>query len=577
MSSDKDDCRYLELLKETFRKYPPLRITTLVLIPALLLVNHLDFLLLMGLASVGLTIGLLYGFRRDLNKTAITTALLLGLLFVTALISYFFGDQSILGFHILGRYLRFLLFIPVYVALSRLRVSPRDLRIAWTIGVLVLAIYSLLHLFSGSSLRVQGATGTPIVFGDLGYLTGIFAATLWISKRDRKSFDLIIAIGLILAGILTTSVSGTRTPLLALPITIFFAGKIGNHTSTLDSIGRKSFFWIAIFCGIIILIGASSAIAPRIQHVFEQGSFVYHFETSSDRSSLVSERCPNKRLILLAMLSSIGRPAWVHLSVQRIRSTKDLNALKENGCSGKYWIWVHNRSKTKAGWFWWHPELPPSEVLSPIASGMAILGCGRYQIKGTKLRKKFCYGNAKILSLRGDLPNPPTNIVSIRAADSIKFIPMQFNRGGVYYAAFGLGSLYTRIQMWRAAWGGFTQNPLLGLGPGGYKEYVHNQIVKGKAAPTIWPYDHPHNQYLYQLATQGLVGYLAFALALLLLFRSYLGNKIKSTYKMAVLNFYVTFAFLCITETLLIHSLVISWMVLIAATFIVCAEEPEEL
>lgn len=71
-----------------------------------------------------------------------------------------------------------------------------------------------------------------------------------------------------------------------------------------------------------------------------------------------------------------------------------------------------------------------------------------------------------------------------------------------------LGTFGTRAELWRSAWQMFRENPLTGVGVGGFKvtnqlraeDFAVNEVVKR--------FKNPHNQYLNALATRGLPGLL---------------------------------------------------------------------
>ena len=67
-------------------------------------------------------------------------------------------------------------------------------------------------------------------------------------------------------------------------------------------------------------------------------------------------------------------------------------------------------------------------------------------------------------------------------------------------------SVGSRIQMWKASWKIFQDNPLVGVGLGGYdKAAREGREGYGVGSPAYWFY-HPHNQYLSALSTRGLPG-----------------------------------------------------------------------
>ncbi|ROR29606.1 O-antigen ligase family protein [Inmirania thermothiophila] len=80
--------------------------------------------------------------------------------------------------------------------------------------------------------------------------------------------------------------------------------------------------------------------------------------------------------------------------------------------------------------------------------------------------------------------------------------------------ARALGSLETRLELWRAALALWREHPLLGVGPARWKPQVQGLIARRRAPPAIGHYNQAHNNYLHVLATRGLLG-LAALLAML--------------------------------------------------------------
>lgn len=75
-------------------------------------------------------------------------------------------------------------------------------------------------------------------------------------------------------------------------------------------------------------------------------------------------------------------------------------------------------------------------------------------------------------------------------------------------------SLGRRMIQYETTWGMIKENPLFGVGTGGYKKHF-SEIAKQKY--TGWravPFDDPHNQYLFILAENGVIGLLAFLAAI---------------------------------------------------------------
>ncbi|MDO6461571.1 O-antigen ligase family protein [Granulosicoccaceae sp. 1_MG-2023] len=76
-------------------------------------------------------------------------------------------------------------------------------------------------------------------------------------------------------------------------------------------------------------------------------------------------------------------------------------------------------------------------------------------------------------------------------------------------------SLGNRLEMWRAALRMIAENPLLGVGPGGYQVTATRYVEEGGWAPRLQTRNGPHNQYLQAWAARGLPGLLSTVLLML--------------------------------------------------------------
>ncbi|GHC98720.1 hypothetical protein GCM10007320_54680 [Pseudorhodoferax aquiterrae] len=76
-----------------------------------------------------------------------------------------------------------------------------------------------------------------------------------------------------------------------------------------------------------------------------------------------------------------------------------------------------------------------------------------------------------------------------------------------YRAGHGLdSSVGNRLQLWTAAWVVFQSNPILGVSRQHYGQAMVEMARKGWITPTATGYRHSHNEFLFNLATLGIVG-----------------------------------------------------------------------
>lgn len=78
----------------------------------------------------------------------------------------------------------------------------------------------------------------------------------------------------------------------------------------------------------------------------------------------------------------------------------------------------------------------------------------------------------------------------------------------------GATSVTSRFEMWKASWGVFLDNPVLGVGWGNYQDYVKEQVTQGKRnlLPNHFDpgdFDHPHNQFVSVMVSGGIFALVA--------------------------------------------------------------------
>ncbi|MDP3753096.1 MAG: O-antigen ligase family protein [Polaromonas sp.] len=71
-------------------------------------------------------------------------------------------------------------------------------------------------------------------------------------------------------------------------------------------------------------------------------------------------------------------------------------------------------------------------------------------------------------------------------------------------------SLGRRMIQYQTTWGMIQESPVLGVGTGGFKQHFSAIAAKNYTGWRAIPFDDPHNQYLFILAENGVIGLLAF-------------------------------------------------------------------
>src|SRR5690554_231413 len=105
-------------------------------------------------------------------------------------------------------------------------------------------------------------------------------------------------------------------------------------------------------------------------------------------------------------------------------------------------------------------------------------------------------------------------LVASAAMVSVKFIDPVSERYELTLSElnkYSEGQMYTsmgmRLLMWEAALSVITDAPVIGSGFSGYRSEIVNRVEEGRLKPLMLNFSsEPHNQYLYQLTSHGLVG-----------------------------------------------------------------------
>lgn len=525
------------------------------------------------LAIAGLYVGFRKGFIAGQRHAERLVLLALAVYPLVAIVSFIVGVQTNVGFRFLGRDLRFLLFVPVYLALrwSRIRVRP----LGWTfacgaVGCLILAI---LQTRPWPAPKPSGVAGTHIIFGDLSLLTGfIAAALLWPIRCDgtepsgpagRSDWaGVVVALG---AGLAASVLAQSRGAWLAAP---FLAGCLALLLPGPRRIGWR--VRVSALTAVILLGGAVAWAVPAVRGGLGLARAQLAAYLTVGNARMVDAPCVDDRRFLEALLRFSHRTGPGRVEIVRLGATQR-RAIARFGCRGAYALSIRNSSVAKEAFrlgLYRGGDLSgkaPQRV-SIIASGAGSFNVGwkppwsPIHSAGAwrRYEAEHSYQFARSANIR------------VQPGQQILVVPIQTPRGAFAYP-LARTSVGQRLEMWRAAWALFRSHPLLGAGTGSFRALAREALANHAGARIAGDYEHAHSDYFDSLGTKGLLGFLAFIaviLAPVLGTRSLACVRSRSRYVTAATLLATGYSVFALTETVFVHSLAISWYAVTSAVLL---------
>lgn len=567
-----------ETIDSSSRGDIPLRWVTSILLlifpTATLFVNRGDSYVFGLLILIGLWVWLRDGARRWLDRPSALLWIAFALFFAMALLSYVLGTQTDAGFRFLGRYLRFLLIAPVYLAVRRYPPTAKTVFIGLALGVLlagVLAGFQFLH--APVPIRVQATTGLSIIFGDLAasmVLCTIAGFSLIASPERIWTVPLLTLC--LASGVAATLLSGTRgawIPLLLVPLIVMLP--FGTFT--------RNRYILAI---VLILIAISSSFLLMDgnlsrQRLVDAGRNFYdyfmvlNYMDGPENPTTSNTGCVASPALLTGWLAS----GFVPYSTLDTKVETDSALATETLCSGDAVIRLHNphaeMNKKNLPYF----VLPryPRPLVKSQSAKLWVRGAGFVTLDyRSDAWVRFDFKNYRELSFSVDNDTVGTGLdIGAQPGKTIWFAPVE-GYMGEYVLPLMDNSVGQRLEMWRAAWKMFLRHPLIGVGTGAYQDVLASLISKGENFPFVDRYDHPHSDYFNALASAGIVGLLALLTILvvpLVRFWYALHSKdaIAHVAGLAGALTVVGFAIYALTDTIFVHSMMITWYVIYVALF----------
>jgi len=538
---------------------------------ATLYINRGDSYTLGLLAIIGIWVWLRDSARVWLNRDSGTLCLAFVLLFAVAVLSYVAGYQTEDGFHYLGRYLRFLFIVPVYLAFRRYPPTAKTVFIGLSLGALtagILASLEFMHTYG--PIRVVAQTDLSIIFGDLTTTMVLCTvAGFGLMAASRRNWSVPLLILCLAGGVAATLLSGTRGAWLPLFLLI-----PALATPAAGFLKRRYVFAILM---VIIAVFSSSYFVTRID---TQGRLRNAFQSTRDyfialhsingknAETLSKMRCDNQKTFLSAWLN------FFYISDGHPPSGADVvedPLMKQAGlCPGNYAVRLHNPSHVKSTGYIF-PRMPPAQAHMQ-SSKMLVHGTGVFILSAVKdARMLFDSPGYTQLTLKAESWPGTAVRVYVLPNETAWLVPVE-SYFGEYTLSIANTSVGKRLEMWRAAWRLFLSHPVLGVGIGAFQTKTDELVRSGQVATFVSSYDHPHNDYMDALSSRGILGFAAL-LAILLIpiwrFLQATRSPEHATHALGLAGVLTVagFAIYALTDTIFLHSIMITWYVIYMALF----------
>jgi O-antigen ligase len=499
------------------------------------------------------------------------------LLFAAIVLSYLTGYQTVAGFHYLGRYLRFLFIVPVYLAFRRYPPTVKTLFIGLALGALVAGVLASLEFMQAHGpIRVDAQTDLSIIFGDLTTTMVLcMVAGFGLMADSRRKWSVPLLILCLAAGMAATLLSGTRGAWLPLFLLI-----PALTTPAANFLKRRYVFTITV---VVIAVFSSSYIVTRtdtqgrinLAIINARDYFIaLKYSKKSTQNQVLRVNCINSHAFL---------SAWSKFETN-VTSDLNVNVVSDPliGMSGicpeKYTVRLINPTTNK-----WEryifPRMPPEQKNSSLAT-LLVRGNGII-VYGPTARDQIHFNSQKYEKLLfNDAHRPNIVIVYISPKQTAWLVPIE-DYQGEYSLTIAATSIGKRFEMWRAAWRLFLSHPLLGVGTGAYQAKTNELIQKSVIAPFIASYDHPHNDYLDALSSRGILGFMMLIAILLFPITRFLQatrcqEQAKHAIGLAGVLTVAGFAIYALTDTIFIHSMMITWYIVYMALFYALLDTPTD-
>lgn len=540
-----------------------------------LVVNYASGVAFFLLAIAGMYVGFRRGFVRGLTRAEKTLMAVFAVYPAVAIVSYLLGIQTNVGFRYLGRDMRFLLFIPIYLSVRWAHVGIPRVRLAMAIGCLLAAAVGVYQAFQRSATYLpHGAMSVSIVYGNVVEVLAFSGATLYFSSISGKSHARWIWAGILVlvAGMVAAIASGSRGAWLAVPFLVLILWVSGYRPVTWRT--------LLLALGVVTLAAGGAALSswPRQRVVAAFSNFGESLRALSTRPGPAADAqriCPNSTRTLSRVRDSVsiwppGHPFSLSIESDDA-AVRDVSASQIACPSGNVLVF-HNGSRSTI-----------QRVVLPIAArvgdirhiGILAVGRGRLGQVWTHNEVSFDNSEMKPVILRVAHMRSANLVVSVAPGETVRFIPLQFSPGAIYFS-WVRGTVSERLVLWDLAIHAWLLHPVLGMGTGAFQRFLLREGSAGRAPPSEFLYEHAHSDILTAAAFSGVFGLLALALVYLgPLFVVRVGpwsagagdGRVKAA-RVATTIVVAGFFVGGLTETLFSHADAVSWYVVLVATLV---------
>lgn len=549
-------------------------VAVLIFPSACMLVDKSDSACLLMLGLAGVWIWIRQGFKSGLSRREWLLAGAYAGFFLTAVLAFYLGEQTDEGFRLLGRYLRFAFALPALIVLKRYRPSALVVWSGLGVGALLLGVDGVWErLGARGFLRPEGDTNLAILFGDLALLTAFcFAAGyVYIDSLLPRLGPWLMAAGVI-SGLSACFLSGARGAWVAVPaLLVLFLG--ARHVLRRRTVLIGSSAIAALFALLYLL--PQSHVRERLTAGVSQVRSYWHAAEGIRRQQGESV-CLDQAEVLQEWLAAKerwqGRRFKVEVVTEQGPYARMLTAL---GCLDGAVLHIRNDGFKPA--HIWLPRV--TQLGEAAATTLLVRGLGELQFAMYPPSvREISSGGYQTVQLSAPAHFGRRLSVVVPAGGDLWLAPRETSPGEYRYTLMR-SSIGQRLEMWYAAARLFQTKPLFGAGTGAFQHATRGLIQAGAVAPFIAGYDHPHDDYWDALSSRGLIGFLAL-LALLgvpaWLFAGALKSSEpqRSTAGLGGLLVVAGFAVFGLTETMFIHSVAITWYVIMTLVFYVLADDP---